>query len=236
VRRDAEAYDFHGMFTELHNFCAVDLSAFYFDVRKDSLYCDAPAAPRRRAVRSVLDRVFECLVRWLAPVLCFTAEEAWLARHGDGASSSVHLELYPEVPARWRNDALGAKWARIRELRRVVTGSIEVARAQKLLGSSLQASVEIFAEAAQAAALVGLDLAEICIASAAVAQIGAPPEGSFTLPEHPGIGAVVALAPGEKCQRCWKVLPEVGTVAAHRDLCRRCADAVDNLAPAAAGN
>jgi isoleucyl-tRNA synthetase len=236
VRRCVEAYDFHTMFTELHNFCAVDLSAFYFDVRKDSLYCDAPAAPRRRAVRSVLDRVFECLVRWLAPVLCFTAEEAWLARHGDGAASSVHLELYPEVPARWRDDALGAKWARIRELRRVVTGSIEVARAQKLLGSSLQASVEIFAEAAQTAALAGLDLAEICITSAAAAHIGAPPEGSFGLPELPGIGVVVAPAPGEKCQRCWRVLPEVGTLVAHPDLCRRCADAVDALAPAAAGS
>src|SRR6185312_6352162 len=95
VRRSAEAYDFHTMFTALHNFCAVDLSAFYFDVRKDVLYCDPPDAPRRRAARTVLDRVFDCLVRWLAPVLCFTAEEAWLARHGAGEETSVHLELYP---------------------------------------------------------------------------------------------------------------------------------------------
>ena len=111
VRQTAESYDFHSMFTALHNFCAVDLSAFYFDVRKDALYCDAPSSARRRAVRTVLDHVFECLVRWLAPVLCFTAEEAWLARHGDAEDSSVHLQLYPDVPHDWRNDLLGAKWA-----------------------------------------------------------------------------------------------------------------------------
>src|SRR6185437_2077004 len=121
-------------------FCAVDLSAFYFDVRKDSLYCDAPGSPPRRATRSVLDRVFECLVRWLAPVLCFTAEEAWLSRHGDAEDSSVHLQLFIDLPSGWRDDALGAKWAKIRDLRRVVTGAIELERAQKRIGSSLQAA------------------------------------------------------------------------------------------------
>jgi len=126
VRRASTDYEFHALFTALHNFCAVDLSAFYFDVRKDSLYCDAPQSARRRAVRTVMDRVFDCLVRWLAPLLCFTAEEAWLARHGAGDDTSVHLELYADVPAGWRDDALGEKWAAIRELRRVVTGAIEL--------------------------------------------------------------------------------------------------------------
>jgi isoleucyl-tRNA synthetase len=239
VRRCVAAYDFHAMFTALHNFCAVDLSAFYFDVRKDAVYCDAPTALRRRAARSVMDHAFECLVRWLAPVLCFTAEEAWLARHGDGAESSVHLALYPAVPETWRAPALAEKWSLIRDLRRVVTGAIEVERAQKRLGSSLQAAVEIFAPAAQVAALDGLDVAEICITSAGTVQVGAPPPGAFTLPDVPGIGVIVLLAEGEKCQRCWRVLPEVGTIAAHPDLCHRCADAVDQLehghAPAVAG-
>jgi isoleucyl-tRNA synthetase len=229
VRRSAEAYDFHTMFTALHNFCAVDLSAFYFDVRKDALYCDPPEAPRRRAVRTVLDRVFDCLARWLAPVLCFTAEEAWLARHGDAAGTSVHLVLYPAVPPEWRDPALGDKWARIRELRRVVTGAIEVERAQKRLGSSLQAAVEVFAESAYLEALAGLDLAEICITSEAAARPGPPPEGSFTLADVSGVGVTVGLASGEKCQRCWKILPEVGTVAEHPDLCLRCAEAVEAL-------
>ena len=226
VRRAAEDYDFHTMFTALHTFCAVDLSAFYFDVRKDSLYCDPPDAPRRRAARSVLDRAFDCLVRWLAPVLCFTAEEAWLSRHGDAAGSSVHFETYAEVPAGWRDDALGEKWVRIRELRRVVTGAIELERAQKRIGSSLQASVTIHADAAYVAALAGLDLAEICITSDGTLSTAPPPAGAFTLPEVAGVAVLVGPAPGDKCQRCWRVLPEVGAVATHPDLCRRCADAV----------
>ncbi len=230
VRRAAEDYDFHTMFTALHNFCAVDLSAFYFDVRKDALYCDPPDAPRRRAARTVLDRVFDCLVRWLAPVLCFTAEEAWLSRHGDGAESSVHLETYAEVPAHWRDDALGRKWARIRELRRVVTGALELERAQKRIGSSLQASVAIHADAEDLALLAGLDLAEICITSDGTLSTAPPPPGAFTLPDIAGVAVAVGPAPGEKCQRCWRVLPEVGTVASYPDLCRRCADAVARAA------
>jgi isoleucyl-tRNA synthetase len=226
VRRAAEAYDFHTMFTALHNFCAVDLSAFYFDVRKDALYCDRPDAPQRRAARTVLDRVFDCLARWLAPVLCFTAEEAWLARHGDAPDSSVHLVTYAEVPAGWRDDALAERWSKIRDLRRVVTGALELERAQKRIGSSLQASVAVHAEAGYVEALNGLDLAEICITSDGTLTTAAAPAGAFTLPEVAGVAVVVAAAPGEKCQRCWRVLPEVGSLPAHADLCRRCADAV----------
>jgi isoleucyl-tRNA synthetase len=232
VRETAEAYDFHTMFTALHNLCAVDLSAFYFDVRKDSLYCDAPDALRRRATRTVLDHVFEHLVRWLAPVLCFTAEEAWLSRHGEAEDSSVHLKLYRDVPSAWRDDALGAKWTKIRELRRVVTGAIEVERAQKRIGSSLQAAVEIFAAPEWIVPLAGIDLPELCITSAAALKSGAVPADAFALGDAPGVGVRVSLAPGEKCERCWRVLPEVGTDTAHADLCERCAGAVDSFARA----
>jgi isoleucyl-tRNA synthetase len=235
VRRCGADYDFHALFTALHNFCAVDLSAFYFDVRKDWLYCDAASSLRRRATRTVLDRVFDCLVRWLAPLLCFTAEEAWLARHGASEETSVHLELYPEVPARWHDPALAEKWAAIRDLRRVVTGAIELARGRKELGSSLQAAAEIFADPAQFSALDGVDLAEICITSSATLVSGAPPEGAFTLPELPGIGVRIGPAPGEKCQRCWRILPEVGSLPDHPDLCRRCADVVERAAAAPVG-
>jgi isoleucyl-tRNA synthetase len=229
VRRAAEAYDFHTMFTALHNFCAVDLSAFYFDIRKDALYCDRPDAPRRRAARTVLDRVFDCLVRWLAPVLCFTAEEAWLARHGDGPDDSVHLVTYADVPASWRDDALGEKWRRVRDLRRVVTGALELERAQKRIGSSLQASVAVHADDATVAAFRGLDLAEICITSDGTLSTAPAPAGAFTLPDIAGIAVVVGAAPGEKCQRCWRILPEVGSIGGHPELCRRCADAVEAL-------
>jgi isoleucyl-tRNA synthetase len=232
VRECVEKYDFHTLFTALHNFCAVDLSAFYFDVRKDALYCDPQTALRRRAVRTVLDRTFDCLVRWLAPMLCFTAEEAWLSRYGNGPETSVHLERFPDVAA-WEDTRLAKKWTRIRVLRRVVTGAIELERAQKRLGSSLQAEIALYAPPEDAALLDGLDLAEIAITSAARVQAGAPPAEAFTLPDVPGVGVVVALASGAKCQRCWRVLPEVGEDPDHPDLCHRCADA---LAPSAAGS
>jgi isoleucyl-tRNA synthetase len=180
----------------------------------------------------VLDHLFECLVRWLAPVLCFTAEEAWLSRHGDEEQSSVHLQLYPDVPAAWRNPALAAKWATIRDVRRVVTGALELERAQKRLGSSLQGSAEIFAPADVTQVLASIDLPEICITSAGVLRSAAAPADCFTLPDVPGVGVRITLAPGEKCQRCWRVLPEVGSIKAHPDLCQRCAGAVDALAAA----
>jgi isoleucyl-tRNA synthetase len=232
VRDRIAAYDFHAMFTALHNFCSVDLSAFYFDVSKDTLYCDVPGTRSRRAVRTVLDHVFECLVRWLAPLLAFTAEEAWLVRHGDAEESSVHLQSFRAVPPAWRDDALAAKWSTLRDLRRVVTGALELERAQKRIGASLQAHVDIVAPAEYLEAIQHVDLASVCITSSGTLRAGTPGEGSFTLPDVPGVGVRVSLAAGEKCQRCWKVLTEVGTVAAHPDLCRRCAEAVDSLAEA----
>jgi isoleucyl-tRNA synthetase len=231
VRETSATYAFHTMFTALHNLCAVDLSAFYFDVRKDVLYCDRPDSLRRRAARTVLDRVFDSLARWLAPVLCFTAEEAWLARHGEAPEVSVHLELYPELPASWHDDALGARWARLRDLRRVVTGALEIERAQKRLGSSLQGAARLYVPEEYREALAGVDLAALCITSEGTVAFSAAPEGAFALPEVPGVGVVIERASGEKCQRCWRILPEVGTVDGYVDLCRRCADAVAHLAP-----
>jgi isoleucyl-tRNA synthetase len=235
VVRDAIAqYDFHALFTALHNFCAVDLSAFYFDIRKDRLYCDDPADPERRATRTVMDITFDCLARWLAPILCFTAEEAWLARHGDARERSVHLELFPEVSGAWQDRALAERWDELRELRRVVTGALELERAAKRIGSSLQAAVEIFVQGRPTDALQGLDLAELCITSAATVRQGQPPDGAFTLPDVEGIAVVVAMASGERCERCWRVLPEVGHVPGHADLCHRCAEVLDSGAVALA--
>jgi len=223
VRRSVEAFDFHGMFTAVHNFCAVDLSAFYFDIRKDRLYCDAPDDVRRRSVRTVFDHCLDCLVRWLAPVICFTAEEAWLAHHGDAPKSSVHLELFADVPPTWRDDELGERWARLRDLRRVVTGALELERGAKRLGSSLQAAVELFIPAVLAQQLRDVDLAELCITSAGTVRPEPAPEGAFTLPDVPDVGVQVSAAPGNRCERCWRVLPEVGRVPSHTDLCHRCA-------------
>ncbi len=230
VRRCCNDFDFHTLFTALHGFCATDLSAFYFDVRKDSLYCDRADSPRRRAARTVLDAAFSCLTAWLAPIVPFTAEEAWLNRFPD--DDSVHLRLFPEVPGDWRDDALAAKWATVRRLRRVVTGALEVERREKRIGSSLQAHPRVYADADYIPAMAGIELAEIAITSAATLVEGSPPAGAFTLEEAPGVGVVAGLADGDKCARCWQVLPEVGGVAGRADLCGRCADAVDAAAGA----
>jgi isoleucyl-tRNA synthetase len=229
VRRSIEAFDFHQMFTALHNFCGTDLSAFYFDIRKDRLYCDAPDDLWRRAVRTVLDRCFDCLVRWLAPIICFTAEEAWLARHGAAPGRSVHLELFAAVPANWCDPALGERWATLRDLRRVVTGALELERGAKRLGSSLQAAVELFVPEQLADVLRDVDLAELCITSSGTVRAGPVPENAFTLPDVAEVGVRVTTAAGNRCERCWKVLPEVGQVRGHSDLCRRCAGVVDRM-------
>ncbi len=225
VRQACEDFDFHKLFVAVSTFCAVDLSAFYFDIRKDALYCDAPTSVRRRAARTVLDKVFECITAWLAPILVFTAEEAWLSRY-PSADGSVHLRTFPEVPADWRNDDLAARWAKIRELRRVVTGALEIERAAKRLGSSLQALPVVYASAELLAPLDGVDFAEICITSGVALSTEAPPADAFRLDDVPGVAVSPVAAGGSKCLRCWQVLPEVGTVPGHADLCHRCAGAL----------
>ena len=232
VRARATDFDFHDMFTALHNFCAVDLSSFYFDIRKDALYCDKADSIRRRAARSVLDELFSCLTAWLAPIACFTAEEAWLSRN-PGDEESVHLRTYPDVPAAWQDTALAEKWATIRRIRRVVTGALELERAEKRIGSSLQAEPTVYISGDYADALNGVDLAEISITSEIVVASGDAPDGAFILDDVSGVAVVPGLADGGKCERCWQVLVEVGSDGENSDICHRCADAVAAL-PAAA--
>ncbi len=231
VRQACADFDFHDIYEALYSFCAVDLSAFYFDVRKDSLYCDGRDAGTRRACRTVLDQVFSCLTAWLAPILCFTAEEAWWARGGKASGTdSVHLRLFPDIPAEWENQALAEKWARVREVRRVVTGALELARADKRIGSSLLGRPVVHVDRPELrAAIADLDMAEISITSDLTLMEGPAPADAFTLEDVPGVAVTVELAAGEKCQRCWKVLPEVGGAAAAPDLCGRCADVVQNI-------
>jgi len=228
-RQAVDDFDFHKIATELHNFCAVDLSAFYFDVRKDSIYCDASDSLRRRAGRTVMAELFSFLTAWLAPITCFTAEEAWLARPNDvpdGGKESVHLRVYPTIPATWSNEALGEKWKTVRALRRVVTGALELERAEKRIGSSLQAAPHVHAAPEYIAAMKGLDLSEICITSGGDLVAGDAPAGSFTLPDVAGVAVVPTMATGNKCARCWQVLEEVGKSAKHPLICVRCEEAV----------
>ena len=232
LRQACADLQFHPIFAELHTFCAVDLSAFYFDVRKDSLYCDARDSLRRRAACTVLEALFDCLTAWLAPFLCFTAEEAWLARH-PGDNESVHLRQFPTIADEWRDDTLAGKWVILRRLRRVVTGGLERERAAKRIGSSLQAHAIVYADTDYHQAAVDVDLAELFITSGATLREGLGPDGAFRLDDVTGVCVEVTAAAGEKCERCWQVLSDVGTNPGHPSLCGRCADAVESQLRAA---
>jgi isoleucyl-tRNA synthetase len=172
-----------------------------------------------------MELLFTCLSRWLAPYLSFTAEEAYLARH-PGSEGSVHLEQFPDLPAVWRDQALASRWAVIRDVRRVVTGALEVERAAKRIGASLQAAPKLYLTERHAAALAGLEMEEICITSGIEIIQAPPPVGSFQIAEIEAVGVVFAMAEGEKCARCWKVLPDVG-LHSHAGLCARCDDVMD---------
>jgi len=174
-----------------------------------------------------LDHVFSCLTAWLAPILCFTAEEAWRTRFPE--DDSVHLRQFPEIPKLWRNDAIAGRWSTIRALRRVVTGALEVERKEKRIGASLQGHPAVYAPGEYLSALEGLDAAEICITSGISLTEGAAPAGAFMVEGVAGVGVVVALAEGGKCVRCWRVLPEVRTDedgGGEDGVCQRCAAAV----------
>jgi isoleucyl-tRNA synthetase len=227
VRRAYENFDFGLVNSTLFNFCTNDLSAFYFDIRKDALYCDRADSARRRSTRTVTDEIFRRIVTWFAPILCFTMEEAWTTRFG--MDESVHLQDFFAAPPAWANPALVKKWARIRELKRVITGALEVARADKIIGSSLEAApVLVVADAADKALFDSVDLAEISITSTATVEMGATLDGLYTVPEIKGAGARFVQAAGEKCARCWRVLEEV-KVHPDTHLCNRCTDAVAAL-------
>ena len=223
IRQGVDNFDFHALFQQLHNFCAMDLSAFYFDIRKDVLYCDASTSFRRRATRTVLDILFNSLTTWLAPILCFTAEEAWQARVKN-SEDSVHLRTFMEIPKDWSNPALAKKWDLIRDVRRVVTGALEIERAEKRIGSSLQAKPTVYLRADAIEALDGLEAADIFITSGVNLTDEMAPSKAFSIDDVEGVAVIQGSAEGDKCERCWKILPEVGLAGA--PICGRCADAI----------
>lgn len=219
-------YNFHTLFSAIHTFCSVELSTFYFDIRKDSLYCDRFDSLCRRSVRTVLDIVFHMLVRWLAPFISFTADEVWLSRF-PSTEDSVHLKLFLNVPSSWQDEALAAKWNRIRQIRRVITSALEAERKAKRIRSSLQAAPLLYVKDDDAAMLRTVDLSSIAITSALTVRKEKAPVGAYVLPDVLDIAVVPEIAVGKKCQRCWKVLPDVGSDQDYGDICERCIDAVN---------
>ena len=209
VRKAYADFDYKRIFAALSSFMTSDLSAFYFDIRKDTLYCDPYSSVKRKACLTVLDHLFRCTVTWLAPMLCFTAEEAWLSRYGE-AAKSVHLEMFPEVPAPGDDDELAEKWRKIRAVRRVVTGALEIERAQKRIGSSLEAHPIVHVSNEE------LYEAVVDATSRGVHHLGGDARsgrragGAFRLPEVAGVAVVPNLAEGKKCARSWKILTTIG--------------------------
>ncbi len=211
IRKCIENYEFGKIAKALHDFCNNELSAFYFDIRKDRLYCDKADSFERRACRTVMSEIFNCLTAWLAPILSFTAEEAWSYRL-DGIFEdvpSVHLREFPAVSSEWKNDELAQKWGAIIVIRKEVSAAIEPLRADKTLGSSLEATPIIKTNDETVLSFIS-DMADICITSQIIVEKG---DDNISIQK----------ASGSKCGRCWKVLPEVEE---NGDLCNRCVGAV----------
>jgi isoleucyl-tRNA synthetase len=228
VREGYDNFDFKRITRALIDFSNIELSAFYFDVRKDALYCDAPSSLRRKASLQVIRTMFDCLVSWLAPMLPFTMEEAWLSKNPDALS--VHLEQFPEIPANWRDDMLAAKWKKIRTVRRVVTGALEVERREKRIGSSLEAAPVVhITDPALVEAVADCDFAEICITSGLRIETGPGPKDAFRLEDVSAVSVVPDLADGRKCARSWRITDDVGSDPAFPDVSARDAAALHEL-------
>ncbi|MBX5044802.1 isoleucine--tRNA ligase [Rhizobium lentis] len=228
VRENYDAFDFKKIARALIDFANVELSAFYFDVRKDALYCDAPSSLRRRSALYVIRMIFDCVVTWLAPMLPFTTEEAWLSRNPSAVS--VHLEQFAPVAKEWRNDALAEKWKKIRAIRSVVTGALEIERKDKRIGSSLEAAPVVHvADAELRKALEGQDFSEVCITSDITIKADAGPAEAFRLADVPDVAVVPKLAEGVKCARSWRITTDVGSDPDYPDVSARDAAALREL-------
>jgi isoleucyl-tRNA synthetase len=213
VRAAYTGYQFNVVLRQVSDFCNADLSALYFDIRKDSLYCDRPDSPKRRAARTVMDLVFERLTAWLSPLMPFTTEEAWSTRFPDAGPNAVRV--LPVAPAEWENAAEAERWTSVEAVTEAVTAVLEVERREKRIGSALEAAPIITVSPETAAAFEGLDVAEVLRTSSAQFESSAEMTTPWLVNFAPATGA--------KCERCWRILPEVKPTTG---LCLRCEDAV----------
>ena len=212
-------FNFHLMFTTLLNFCSNDLSAFYFDIRKDVIYCDGKKSKIRRSSRTLLDIIFNYLVRWLAPSLSFTTEEAWKAR---GNLNSIHLEDFLHTPPDYKNSNINENWIILKQVRKVITGALEKKRTEKIIGSSLEAHLDIYVESSIMNKIKNYHLDEISITSSfALHEINDEIQG-FSLEEVSNVKILVSKTNGQKCQRCWKYKKKL----IREEICERCENAI----------
>ena len=198
-------YNFHKLYKELANFCSLELSAFYFDIRKDTLYCDNLSSKKRQASISLLGLILDILLKWFAPILSFTTEEIFQIIN-QGKNSSVHLQVFPKIPGAWKNEKLFQKWEKFKIIRKVVNAAIEVKRSSKEIGSSLEADVEVYLKKDYLKIAKDFDLAESFITSKAIAkEFVEEDKNTFKLEDIENIGVLVKKAEGKKCPRCWKI-------------------------------
>ena len=216
IKNYFKEYSFHKLYKELLQFCSQDLSAFYFDIRKDALYCEPVNSKIRKASIKFLNITLDILLRWFAPIISFTTEEIYKIIYNN--EKSIHLENFSTIPEKWLNKSLGNKWNQLKLVRQVCNVAIEVKRTNKELGSSLEADLEIFLDKKYLDLVKNIDLSEFCITSKAKAQIlnGQKDLELFKLENIQGIGVLVKKAVGNKCPRCWKIFEES---------CNRCKNA-----------
>lgn len=228
VRDGYDEFDFKRIFSSLSNFMNLELSAFYFDIRKDTLYCEGPSSVERKAALQTIAKIFDCLVTWMAPMLPFTMEESWLSRYPD--ATSVHLEQFADIEASWIDAKLADKWQKVKTVRRVVTGALEIERREKRIGSSLEAAPVVYIDDAELLDVVsGMKFEDICITSAIEIKSGRSPSGAFKLDDTPSIGVEPEMAEGQKCARSWRVTKDVGSDPEFPDVSARDAAALKEL-------
>ena len=215
-------YEFKSLFNKLYKFCSIDLSAFYFNIRKDSLYCDSPDNIKRRSIRTVFFHILDKITRWLSPVLCFMTEEIWQI-WGEWKESSVHLSVFQKLPKNWRNKNLEKKYNFIRHNLKLFSTNMEEKRKVGLIGSSLQAKLIIFDPTNKLDQ--NIDWAEILIASTVIIERKDPPKEAFCLPDIPDISVVVEKEKGNKCKRCWKISTIINS---YQEICKRCSKIISN--------
>ena len=215
IKMKTENYEMHSIYTEIHNFCSIELSSFYFDIRKDLLYCGDPHGIERRGCRTALEILFKSITSWLAPILCFTAEEAWQS-WVNNKENSIHLRTHPDIPSEWIDHSLSKKWERIRLIRSIVLSSIENARNENLIKSSLQAKVLIKISENDKKLFQNIDAADLFITSGVL----------FIDKKIPKPEVEIEIAEGKKCARCWKILPEVFE---DEGICNRCTSVLESI-------
>jgi len=212
-------HDYHGIYVKLLNFCTLDLSAFYFDIRKDSLYCDDIHSQKRKSVSTCLHTLFNFLTKWLSPIISFTAEEAWLARKYNN-ENSILMQTIKEDDFSFKANELDETFNELKKIRKCVTAALELKRNEKIIGSSLQAKVTLFINSESQKILQGINLAEMCIVSQVELKNISDKSIDAMNFEEEKISVAISLASGEKCERCWTILPEVDSNP--NNLCERC--------------